>query len=145
MQQTQLRHTSLMKRAMVAYLAASEDLSRAEAANQGAPTGAQKIVTKELERMEAYYKDILSNVDWQAQYAEKYDAVEAMVAELERGRDEQLSHDVRFKDADHKAAEIARLEAKFAGAELHERFEALLTEARRVMPMSKHFEGHIKI
>jgi len=142
-QQTQLRHTSLMKRAMVAFVSSTEDLARAKATNEQG--GGTLVSLKELERLNQYYCSILSSQDWQAQYAEKYDAVEAMVAELERGRDEQLSHDVRFKDADHKAAEIARLEAKFAGAELHERFEALLTEARRVMPMAKHFEGHIKI
>jgi len=94
-----------------------------------------------LEDRLKWCKSVLEMTDWVALKKEARDELQGTLESL-KGFSAELSHDkLCFKDAEHRASEIAGFDARFKPAERHEAFEKGLQQLAKVALFAKDIVG----
>jgi len=125
--------TALCESSVMGFVSLCEDMKRMKAA------GVKPA--DELLRRHDLLKKVLEMNDWDQKHNAVNDAMKDTVNRLD-ARLEDLSHDkVSFADEDDKAAQIAKLEEEFNGAQMHADFEAAMKEFKRTANMAKEIHG----
>jgi len=124
--------------AAVEYTALNAHIASIE--NHGAAAHAAADLPAMKERL-AYTRGILSRENWSHRYQNALETAEAVVTKMDTQLDAMAHDQLRFKDALHKAREIAKLEAAFDGRARHAEFEGAMAEVSRCADLAKNLEG----